>query len=101
MIHSPVIHSFELRRHIDGLVYSFDRATDASGQSGFQRRDRPDLWITFQPDLGWIAIQPEDGGIAGRPWSVQPADQPATCPPEGIWVSRKGDKSYVYSLVYT
>ncbi|GHC49942.1 hypothetical protein [Neogemmobacter tilapiae] len=100
MTESHAIHSFELRRHIDDLVYIFERATDVTGQSGFQRQDRPDLWITYRRDWGWVAIQPDDGGIAGRPWSVLPADQPTSCPPEGLWVSRKGNKSYVYSLVY-
>jgi hypothetical protein len=97
---ADMIHSFELRRHIDDLVYTFDRIADASGQSGFQRRDRPDLWIIYRPDQGWVAIQPEDGGISGRPWSVPPSDQDTTSPPEGVWVSRKDDRSYVYSLVY-
>ncbi len=35
----------------------------------------------------------------GRPWNVLPQDQ-GDHPPEGEWVSRKGSKSYVYSLVY-
>ena len=35
----------------------------------------------------------------GRPWEVPPKMQ-ADFPPEGDWVSRKGPKSYVYSLVY-
>ncbi|MFC5327128.1 hypothetical protein [Bradyrhizobium oligotrophicum] len=39
----------------------------------------------------------------GRPWSVPwnvlPGDQGAA-PPQGEWVSRKGMKSYGYSLVH-
>ena len=38
--------------------------------------------------------------ILGRPWDVLPSEQ-GDAPPEGIWVSRKGPKSYVYDLVYT
>lgn len=37
--------------------------------------------------------------IYGRPWDVLPVDQ-GDVPPEGVWVSRKGAKAYVYDLVY-
>jgi hypothetical protein len=37
----------------------------------------------------------------GRPWHVPPQDQSPEFPPEGDWVSKKGSKSYVYSLVHT
>jgi len=35
----------------------------------------------------------------GRPWDTLPHQQ-GNYPPEGDWISRKGSKSYVYTLVY-
>ena len=89
---------FELRRKSDGLVYLFKRNVDASGNAAYQRQDQ-DLWITFRPGLGWVAWDHDTASCTGRPWTVAAQDQ-ADFPPEGIWVSRKGDKSYVYELVY-
>jgi hypothetical protein len=90
---------FELRRRSDDLIYRFTRSTRADGQSGFKRSDR-DLWIEYRPELGWIAWDVETDSLAGRPWHVQPGDQTPDGPPAGEWVSKKGDKSYVYDLVY-
>lgn len=86
--------TFELRRQSDGQVYRFERQPEG----GYKRRDK-DLWIVRRPDWGWISADPETGAITGRPWNVLPADQ-GDHPPEGDWVSRKGEKSYVYALVY-
>lgn len=94
----PNVLHFELRRKADGLVYRFDRTPLDDGSYGFKRRDA-DLWILWQADFGWIAVDPETGGVAGRPWSVLPRDQSAA-PPEGDWVSKKKEKSYVYELVH-
>jgi hypothetical protein len=38
--------------------------------------------------------------VLGRPWEGLPSEQPEAQPPEGEWVSKKGSKSYVYSLFY-
>lgn len=48
---------------------------------------------------GWLGDE-ESQTVMGRPWNVLPEDQPADCPPQGDWVSRKGAKSYVYDLVH-
>lgn len=90
---------FELRRHGDGLVYSFVKKDRSDGLQGFQRADR-DLWIIYNGRLGWVAWDEQSQSVMGRPWDVLPEDQPADCPPQGIWVSRKGAKSYVYDLVH-
>ena len=90
---------FELRRRSDDLIYKFMRATREDGRPGFKRSDR-DLWIEFRPELGWIAWDNENNSLTGRPWHVLPGDQSPGGPPAGEWVSKKGDKSYVYELVY-
>ena len=93
----PTNH-FELRRQSDDLVYQFDRAVCSDGTVGYKRRDQ-DLWITRHPEFGWSAFDKETQSLAGRPWNILPRDQ-GDYPPEGEWVSKKGDKSYVYLLVY-
>lgn len=89
---------FELRRQSDELVYHFDRMYREDGSVGYKRRDA-DLWIVFQEDFGWIAIDESTGEIGGRSWNVLPQAQ-GDHPPEGEWVSKRGSKSYVYTLIY-
>ena len=94
---------FELRRQCDGLIYSFARAKTANGAWGFRRADA-DLWILYHDQLGWIAADQDDletpaPKVYGRPWD-QPPPHARDLPPQGIWVSRKGAKSYVYDLVH-
>ena len=92
------VYHFELRRKADGLVYRFDREPLADGSYGYKRHDA-DLWIIWNSDFGWVAVDPDSDNIAGRPWSVLQRDQ-SDAPPEGDWVSKKGEKSYVYELVH-
>lgn len=87
------IAGFTLNRLSDDVTYHFRR--DARG---FRRTDA-DHWIIRHPDLGWIARDDQSGAIMGRPWSP-PDPQGHMAPPEGIWVSRKGDKSFVYRLIH-
>ena len=89
---------FELRRQSDGLVYQFEKAMTANGSVGFKRSDG-DYWIVWHKSLRWIAGTWGEDDVFGRPWD-QLAEQSEAIPPEGIWVSRKGAKSYVYDLVY-
>jgi predicted kinase len=89
---------FELRRQSDALVYCFDRRVREDGSIAYKRRDG-DYWIVKRRELGWVAWDDATQSSTGRPWNVQPNDQ-SDHPPEGIWVSRKDSKSYVYSLVY-
>jgi hypothetical protein len=90
--------TFELRRKSDDLIYWFDRTTDVLGRVGFKRRDG-DYWIIWHENLRWIAASWESDEVFGLPWDQFSAQSDKT-PPEGIWVSRKGPKSYVYDLVY-
>jgi len=89
---------FELRRRIDDLIYQFDRKKHPNGLTGYKRRDR-DLWVLHHKDYGWVAWDGESNVIGGRPWYVLAQEQ-VDYPPEGVWVSMKEKKSYVYDLVY-
>jgi hypothetical protein len=89
---------FELRRQSDDLVYTFVRKRRADGKDGYQRQDR-DLWIVCRPEWGWVAWDDASDTCMGRPWDTLPQQQ-GDHPPEGVWVSRKGSKSYVYTLAY-
>lgn len=93
------VTGFELRRLIDRHVYRFAKTTDRQGRKGF-KRDDGDYWIIRHEKLGWIAGSWNSNDVFGRPWD-QLAPQSVAAPPEGIWVSRKGSKAYVYDLVYT
>ena len=89
---------FELRRQSDDLVYTFRKAKTVDGTRRYKRSDG-EYWIIQHRDHGWVAWDYETESIMGRPWEAPPEMQ-ADFPPEGDWVSRKGPKSYVYSLVY-
>jgi hypothetical protein len=91
---------FELQRKSDDLIYAFDRRLTSNGEIAYQRRDQ-DLWVTYHgSDLGWVAYDHETAEVRGRPWNVLPKDQDPDHPPEGEWVSKKNEKSYVYVLQY-
>ncbi|MBU1304529.1 MAG: hypothetical protein KKF33_03270 [Alphaproteobacteria bacterium] len=94
-----MIEQFELRRQSDDLVYRFNRRSRLDGIAGFQRMDQ-DLWVTYRPALGWVAWDEATQSVMGRPWEVLPTEQSPDEPPQGVWVSRKGVKSYVYDLVH-
>ena len=89
---------FELRRQSDDLVYTFVRERFDDGTAAYKRQDQ-DLWIVHRPEWGWVAWDHASDTCMGRPWNTLPHQQ-ADHPPEGDWVSRKGSKSYVYTLVY-
>ena len=88
------IQALEFRRHVDGLVYRFDRRS-------YDRFLRPDgaVQVVRHPEDGWIVTGVGSSEILSRPWHARPGEQ-GDLPPEGIWVSRKGSKSYVYDLVH-
>lgn len=90
---------FELRRLSDDLVYQFDQKVRNDGAIGYRRQDA-NVWIIFDLKQGWIAHDDSDGSTTGRPWNVLLADQ-GDHPPEGEWISKKGNKSYVYELIFT
>ena len=90
---------FEFRRHVDDLTYVFERVEAGDGPIRYKRSDI-DLWVVRHERLGWIVWDKETATVLGRPWNGLPSEQPETHLPEGEWVSKKGSKSYVYSLVY-
>jgi len=90
---------FQLKRRLDNLIYNFDRVKIRENVFGYKRRDA-DLWINWHQDYGWVAWDGESEYIGGRPWYVLPKHQ-SSYPPEGLWVSYKGDNSYVYDLIYS
>jgi hypothetical protein len=89
--------SFEFRRRIDAAVYRYHPCQQFHGQSAWKREDL-DLWVTKVSGHGWVCVN-EDLEILAVPWAVAVEAQDSV-PPAGIWVSRKGDKSYVYEVVY-
>jgi hypothetical protein len=87
---------FEFRRRIDAVVYRFEPTAPREGRPAWKRADL-DLWLAWLPVNGWCVVDAQ-GTINSKPWSVELADQGGE-PPEGEWLSKKADKSYVYDLV--
>lgn len=89
--------SFEFRRRIDAVVYRFCPCESLDGKIAWKREDI-DLWVTQITGFGWVCVN-SNRIICGIPWGVA-LDQVDELPPAGEWVSKKGDKSYVYDVVY-
>ncbi|WP_433593708.1 hypothetical protein [Nocardia sp. CA-145437] len=82
-------------RRVDGLTYEFVRDGDAYGYPSYKRVDL-DIRCLRLPDFGW-AVCTSDGAVSSRPFDDAGR---GAFPPEGVWVSFKGDRSFVYDLVY-
>ncbi|MFC8385989.1 hypothetical protein [Nocardia sp. NPDC057272] len=66
------------------------------GENGPMRTDL-DIWCRRLPGFGWVVCNAADE-VSSRPFN-EPGQ--GEIPPEGVWVSRKGERSYVYDLVRT
>lgn len=95
---TPTGEQIEMRRLSDGVVYVFLRESDENGMRRYRRRDK-NIWMLRHPDFGWVVWDKDADCLMGRPWAV-PLTQQHNKPPEGDWVSRKGENSYVYRLVF-
>ena len=82
-------------RRVDGLTYEFVRAGEADGFPLYKRADLG-IWCRRLPDFGW-AVCNDSGEVSSRPFGEAGF---GALPPEGVWVSLKGDRSYVYDLVH-
>ncbi|KIW16863.1 hypothetical protein PV08_04053 [Exophiala spinifera] len=123
----PSPRNFQFRRLLDNLEYKFHRQTGLAKDSVYVRSDMA-VRVIYDLDFGWSiwadggdgdnhhhADGADDnclsnpnppprpsrrrGSLVGRVWDVPVKDQ-GDHPPIGVWVSRKGDKSYVYLLEY-
>lgn len=83
-----------LVRRMDGLTYEFVRDGDAYGFPSYRRLDL-DLWCRRLPEFGW-AVCSRSGEVSGLPFDDAGHGD---FPPEGTWVSRKDERSYVYELI--
>ena len=86
----------ELRRLSDDLVYRFHHSTQQENHI-FLREDR-DVYLSWREDFGWGVWDGDT--LQGRPWDIPLDLQNHEAPPEGLWVSQKGIKSYCYKLVH-
>lgn len=89
--------AIEFQRDIDGLTYSFKPDGERNGKPKWRRIDL-DLELHWSDDWGWI-VTDEAENLLSLSWD-KGRDQQGNTPPDGVWVSRKGSKSYVYSLRY-
>lgn len=82
-------------RRVDGLTYLFLPDGEADGFPSYRRADL-DLWCRRLPDFGWVVCD-ADGSVSSRPFSDPGL---GNVPPQGMWVSGKADRAYVYDLVF-
>ncbi len=88
------VTQLELRRISDGRVYLYER----SDALRFKRTDS-DIWIVKHAQLGWIVTDDSFELVLGIPWPGLFTDS-SDLPPEGEWVSKKDERSFVYELRY-
>ncbi len=87
--------SIELHRCIDDLFYKYESSGFRNRRPCWRRTDL-ELYLHCSARSGWV-ISDEEGLVLGLSWDLG-KDEQGLLPPEGIWVSRKGQKSYVYEL---
>lgn len=87
-----------MTRRTDGRVYRFVMTRLDDGRAAFKRQDR-DIWLVRRASQGWFVVDNPDGRITGRSWEVLPTEQ-GDLPPEGVWISHKGEKAYAYDLKF-
>lgn len=88
--------SLRFRRKSDGLCTHFHPCDAINDHPAWKRSDGP-VWLANIDGFAWVCVD-EDHHVCAIPWAVAPADMGAM-PPKGDWVSKKGDKSYVYELL--
>lgn len=82
-------------RRVDGVTYEFLVDGEAYGFPSYKRVDL-DIWCQWLPDFGWVVCN-EAKVVSSRPFGDAGRGD---LPPEGMWVSAKGDRSYVYDLAH-
>lgn len=96
MYEDDLMEGVRFVRRVDGLTHEFVRDGEAHGYPSFKRVDR-DVWCRRLPDFGWVVCN-QAGAVSSRPFADPGL---GGLPPQGVWVSFKGDASYVYDLAQT
>jgi hypothetical protein len=82
------------QRRADEATYRFVAAGTAHGYPAYRRIDGVAPWCRRLPDFGW-PICTDAGQVLARPFAGAGWDE---LPPEGMWVSAKGERAYVDDL---
>ena len=94
LVDNRVVEGVRFVRRLDGLTQEFIHDGAVHGFPSYRRVDR-DMWCRRLPDFGWVVCS-DSAAILSRPFGdTEWGDRP----PEGLRVSHKGDRSYVYDLV--
>lgn len=97
LLNQQSIKSMEFRRQSDATSYRFVPSAPVANRPAWQRTDGV-VRLLYPDDHGWVTVN-EQMEINGIPWAVPPSQQGAL-PPTGPWISRKGDKSCVYEILF-
>lgn len=103
MMTANVSEHLVFHRQSDALVYRFKVSSQATNDGHIWiREDKASIVVQWTDKWGWIvaSIQaPDEPILLSLSWNIHKDDQ-GDRPPEGEWVSKMGDKSYVYRLNY-
>jgi hypothetical protein len=91
---SVALVDLRFERRADGLSYQFGRAGTAGGYPAYRRTDEADVWCRRLPGFGW-SVCTDSGAVLARPFFDAGQGE---IPPDGMWVSAKDDRAYVYDL---
>ena len=86
---------FIFKRVDSSIVYKFNFIGEKNDHSFWKREDK-NLWCVYNLESGWC-IEDETSTRLG--WPSIESDK--YLPPEGIWPSEKGSKSFQYELIYS
>jgi len=89
--------SLEFRRRNESSTYRYHPCDPINGFPAW-KRENADLHVIQLEGFGWVCVDNQNQ-IHAIPWGV-PTTLMNERPPAGEWVSKKGDISYVYDLVY-
>jgi len=91
---SVALVNLRFERRVDEMTYHFDQAGTFDGFPAYRRADDADVWCRRLPDFGW-SVCTDSGAVLARPFADAGQGE---IPPEGMWVSAKDDRAYVYDL---
>jgi len=97
MSNSTKLPSFEFRRRNDTTVYRYHPCESMNGFPAW-KRENIELYVTKLDGFGWVCVD-KTNTIHAIAWGIS-VNQISALPTAGEWVSKKGDKSYVYDVVY-
>lgn len=91
--------SFVFTSRSGGPAHKFELQSGDHSSKSAQYVRKDGLTITWDDEFGWSGKDAKSGDLLALAWGV-PAAKQGDSPPEGTWVTKKGDASYVHDMKY-